>query len=61
MKNNKKNRSFSEVIKNMSKEEGNVNDVMKFFGTLKGDKNLDELEKLIEKERESSYARDTKW
>ncbi len=58
-------KSYSEVISgalNMRKEKkGDIETLRKFFGILKGDKKLAELDKIIAEERERNYGRKFDW
>ena len=49
-------KSFSEVIKGMAPKKDNKN-IMKYFGALKGDKNVQKVKKLIQEERRSNMGR----
>jgi predicted CopG family antitoxin len=54
-------RSFTGVITDAI-ETGKKKDIMEFFGILKSEgKKLDQLQKLITKERENNYGRNVEW
>jgi predicted CopG family antitoxin len=55
-------RSFSEVIKEVMGIKKRNRDIMEFAGILKKDrKKLEELERIISKEREANYGRVFDW
>lgn len=55
------NKSFSEVIKGMSERKRKAENIMKYFGTMKGDKNLAKVKKLIQQERRANMGREFGW
>lgn len=55
-------KSFSELIKEVMGIKKSNEEFMKFAGILKKDhKKLDQLQKLIAKEREANYGREFNW
>ncbi len=55
------NKSFSEVIKGMAGKRPKTQNIMKYFGAMKGDKSLESVKKSILKERRGNTGRNFKW